>query len=242
MTFFIRLLTCLLISSIGVTTVHAQRAPRTPAAQNIEGETLSFSIDTQQRAINDLMTAELFIEQTDTQPAVLSQHINQTIAKALETAKAYPDVQVQTSGISTAPLYAKSGGKIESWRMRSDIRLETKNFKSLSELVGKLQTTLMLANITMALSPETRTQAIEAATVDAIHAFEKRAKLLASTRGKRYRIISMDINDSGFTPLRVMAMASDSKLFSSASGSSVPLEGGSSTVTINIRGSIELLD
>ena len=244
MTRFIRFSICCLAILLS-TGVSAQRTPPQVVATNQDNaaETLRFSVEAQREVTNDLIIAQLFFELTDTSPATLSQKINQTITKALETAKTYPDIKIQTSGSTTAPVYTKSGGKIEAWRMRSDIRLETENIKVLSELIGKLQTTLMLSDISMTLSPQIRTQAIEGVTVDAIRAFEQRAKLLASTRGKRYRIRNMDINDSGFAVNRVMTMMADkssSKYFSSGSG--IPLESGNSTVTVNIHGSIELID
>jgi predicted secreted protein len=123
--------------------------------------------------------------------------------------------------------------------MRSELRLESTDTAAMSELVGKLQETLALAQLSMEPAPETRRKAVADVTVDALRAFEVRARLIADTLGRRYRIAHLSVADHGLQPppmprMRAAVMA--------AEAAPAPLEGGESRVSVHVSGRIELLD
>jgi len=84
--------------------------------------------------------------------------------------------------------------------MRTDLALESTDPAALSELLGKLQGSLGVANLSMLPAPETRIKAENEATLDAITAFRARAKLIADSFGKPFRIKHLAINSSGRPP------------------------------------------
>jgi predicted secreted protein len=198
--------------------------------------TISLSSDATRPAANDLMQATVSAEATGMTPAELSRQINQTIAEALKLAKAYPSIKVQSGGTNTSPVYGKNSG-IESWRMRSDISLESGDTASLSELIGKLQTSLAVSSLRMSPSPETKRKAEDAAILDALALFKARAKLLADAHGKNYGIKELSINTGGRfspAPLRVTMAAPAS------STAPMPIESGESMVSATVSGKIEI--
>lgn len=201
--------------------------------------TAELSADASRPAPNDLAIAQLYAEQSGPDAAAVARQVNRNIASAIETARSYQDIKVQSAGTSTWPVYAKTGGRIEAWRMRSEIRLETRNTAALSELVGKLQASLAVSNISMQPAEETRRKAADEATVDAIRAFEQRAALIASTLGKNYRIHRLNIAESGARPPIYAKMRTSAMM---AEAAPAPMEGGESDISVSVNGSIELLD
>jgi len=210
----------------------------TSQAEAPPATTVSLVADGQQDAANDLAVAALFAEASDPQPGEVARRVNATLAGALAQAKKYPDVKVRSGSTQTYPIYAKNARSIEAWRMRSDLRLESRNLPALAELVAVLQKDLALSEITLQPAPETRKQAQDAATRGAIEAFRARAAMIAATLGKRYRLHHLDVGTQAIypppRPLARMAMAEAT--------APLPMEAGTSTVTTSVSGTIELID
>lgn len=209
----------------------AQTSPAPP--------TVELSADASHSAPNDLARANAFHEASGADAGALARDVNAIIAKAIETARAYPDVSTRSSGISTFPVYGQDGRRIEAWRLRADLHLESRNIPALSELLGKLQGTLAISSLVLQPAPETRNAAADRAVTDAIRAFEARAGSVSATLGKSYRIRSLVINYGGshapvFPPMRAMAMSADM--------APMPIESGETDVSVSVSGTIELLD
>ena len=199
---------------------------------------IDLSAEASRPAANDLARATVFAEASGATPGELANRIKGLMTEGLKIAKGYATVKMQSSGTSTYPVYAK-GGKIESWRMRSELTLESSDTAALSELLGKLQASLGVSSLAMLPAPETRKNAENEAMLDAVNAFKSRAKLLADTLGKSYRIKQLSVNSSGRTPVMPMMRASASF---AADAAPMPMEGGDSQVTVNVTGQIELLE
>lgn len=200
--------------------------------------TVDLAVDASTPAPNDLIRATVAADVTGASPADLAQKANSAIAEGLRVTKAYPAVKVRTGGAHSYPMYAQNG-KIERWRMRSEILLESRDPGALGELLGKLQTQLLVANVTASPSPETRAKAEERAVLDAISAFHARAKLVAGAFGKPYKIKTLNVGtQSGpVMPLmmkRGMAMAAEAM--------PMPVEAGESQVAVTVTGQVEIPD
>ncbi len=201
--------------------------------------TIDLSAEAMRPAANDLAVATAYFEASDASPAAVARQVNRTIAAALETAKSFGAVKTQSGATQTWPVYGKNGRSIEGWRMRSEIRLESRDIAAMSELLGKLQATLAVSQIGMEPAPETRLKAVEEATVEAIRAFEQRAQLVSTTLGKAYRIRHLSIGDSGYRPPIMPRMRA---AVMSAEAAPAPLEAGESQVGVAVSGTIELAE
>lgn len=203
------------------------------------GTTIDLFADASRPAANDLARATVFTETTSPTPGESAKRVNAAMAEAINTAKAYPRVTVQTAGTHTYPVYAKGGGKVEAWRMRSELVLESTDTPGLSSLLGKLQANLGVSGITLAPSPETRKKAEDLAYLDAIAAFKSRARLVADALGKPYQIKHLSLGGQSLRPpvpvLRSAAMAS-------MEAAPMPVEAGESQVNARVSGQIELAD
>ena len=201
--------------------------------------TVDLSAEASRRAPNDLAFASAYFEAQDASPARLAQRVNETIAAALAQARAYPDVSTRSAGVHTWPVYGKDGRRIEGWRMRSDLQLESRNLPAMSELVGRLQGNLAIAQLAMRPAPDTEKRTADEAATEAIRAFEGRAKAISATLGKQYRIrhLSVAYGSSG-GPVRPMMRA----MAMAAEAAPAPIEAGDSEVSVTVSGTIELLD
>ncbi len=107
-------------------------SPATAASTLIE-----LSAEASTPARNDLARATLTAEATGTTAGEVARQVNALMSEALKISKKYDKVKTQSAGASTYPIYTKNG-KIETWRMRSELLLESLDIEALSELVGKL--------------------------------------------------------------------------------------------------------
>jgi predicted secreted protein len=201
--------------------------------------TIDLSTEASRTAVNDLARATVFAEATGATPGELSKRVNSLIADGLKTARGYSNIKTQSGATNTYPVYTK-GGKIDAWRMRSELTIESIDTSALSELLGKLQASLGVSSIIMQPAPETRKKAENEAMLDAVTAFKSRAKLLADALGKPYRIKQLSVNSSGRPP--VMPMMRASAGFASAESSPMPMEAGESLISANVSGQIELIE
>ena len=203
------------------------------------GTLIDLNAEASRPASNDLIQVSVYSEASGSNPADLAKKVNQAVAEALKVIKATPGVTVKSGRQHTYPVYGQNQ-KIDSWRMRSELAIESKESATVSELVGNLQQMrLAVGNISQLPSPANRLAVEEESTKEAIRAFQKRAASVAEVFGKPYRIKQMSIQQNGSPPQpvvrqRVAMMAADA--------APMPLEAGESLITTHISGQIELAD
>jgi predicted secreted protein len=186
---------------------------------------------------NDLMLANLYVQQDGADSAQVGNTVNRALAAALGIAKSYPAVKVRTGNNQTMPVYDRSN-KQTGWRGRGEIRLETRDFTAGANLIGKLQASLQLANLSFAVAPETRKKVEDELIAEAIGAFKSRAELIKGVMaGKSYKIQRINLN-TGYSgpPPRPQMMA----MTKSADVAPPPVEGGTSQVNVQVTGAIEV--
>ncbi|WP_079433926.1 SIMPL domain-containing protein [Zoogloea sp. LCSB751] len=223
----------LLLSATGVHAANGASPPALPTAD--------ISVEASRPAPNDQFRAQVYYETTETSPGELSRKVNTVITQALQTARSYPAVKVRTGGNLTYPVYGKNVRNIEAWRMRSSLTLEAQDSAALSELLGKLQQSMVISGLNAAPSSETWKKIEDQAIVDALAAFEARAKLVATGLNKKWKIKHVSINSGGIQQKPIMPLARSASLMA-AEAVAAPIEAGDSTVSVSVNGQIELLE
>ena len=205
----------------------------------LAGTTVDLSAEASRPAANDMVRATVFAEASGSNPAELARRVNQDIAEGLKTIKGKAGVSVKSGHQSTFPVYAQNQ-KIESWRMHSELVLESRDAAAVSELLGQLQQMrLAIGSVSQLPAPETRRKVEDEATRDAIGAFRQRAAVVADVLGKPYKIRHLSIQQSGQMPPMPVMRASRAM---AAEAAPPPLEAGESLVTTTVSGQIELAD
>lgn len=159
----------------------------------------------------DRMHVILFTEAQDTDPAHLANQITTTLNHALARARQAEGVTVGTGNRSSYPVYDKEGSQITGWRERAELRLESGDFATLSQLTGELMANLKMASLQFSVSDALRKQNEEALLKEAVAAFRARARLATDALGGRdYKLVSLNLNTGGFQPMmRASAMKAD---------------------------------
>ncbi len=202
------------------------------------GTLIDFRVDVQKSVANDLGRATAYAETNGADPADVAHKLKTIIGDGLAIAKAQPGIVVKSGATHTYPIYAKNGRNIESWRMRSELLLESRDAAALSAAVGKLQgSTLAVSNLNFSPAAETRRQVEDEAALEAIEAFRAKAARLAAAMKKSYRIVRMNIGSSGQTPQPMYRAAA-----MQAEAAPMPIEAGESNIGVNISGQIELTE
>jgi len=201
------------------------------------GTLIDFQAQAELTAPNDLGRASAYVEASGPNPSELSRKVNKVLADALVIAKRQTEVKVKSGGTHTYPVYGKGNRTIEGWRMRSEILLESRDAAALSELLGKLQATLAVGNLSFSPSTDTRRTIEDEATLDAIARFQEKATRYAAALKKTYRIRSLNVQSNSAQPT---PMYRGMALMAASDAAPMPVEAGDSTVTVVVSGQIEL--
>ncbi|PKO39198.1 MAG: cyclic nucleotide-binding protein [Betaproteobacteria bacterium HGW-Betaproteobacteria-6] len=210
------------------------------AATAQAGALVDLSAQASRPAANDMVRASVYSEASGKNPAELAQRVNADIAEALKLIRSKDGISVKSGQQSTYPVYSQ-GQKIDGWRMRSELVLESKDQEGVSALLGKLQQMrLAVGGVSMLPSPETRRKAEDEATREAIVAFQSRAAVIADQLGKGWKIKQLNVQQGGGMPMPMLRAARG--VMMAAEAAPAPLEASESLVTTNVGGQIELAD
>lgn len=210
------------------------------AAASQAGALIDLAAEAGRPAANDMVRASVYSEASGSNPADLARQANGNIGEALKLIREKKGVTVKSGNQSTYPIYTQSR-KIDGWRMRSELLIESRDFGAVSELLGRLQQMrLAVGDIAQMPSPETRRQVEDEAMREAIRAFQNRAAVVAEQLGKGWKIKQMHINQGGGSPVPIMRGARAAML--AADATPAPIEAGESTITTHVTGQIELED
>ncbi|MEK6244581.1 MAG: SIMPL domain-containing protein [Pseudomonadota bacterium] len=198
---------------------------------------VSLSAQAEREIPNDLLTATLAAEAEGADPAQLADSVNRTMQRALAGALAYKSVKAQSAGYQTIPVYDKN--RVTRWRVRQELRLESADFAAATELIGKLQSTLMVTGLALSVSGETRRKAENALIAEALAAFDERARVVRDAmKAKGYRVRDLQVSPGGAPPRPVLAMAA--RAMSAEPVAQPAVEPGSTRILITVSGTIQL--
>lgn len=189
---------------------------------------------------NDNLIGTLATSSTDTTLESISKQAKTTINQALTISKKYPTVRVKTGQTYTHPVFDQNNKKIKSWSIRSEIVLDSKDRDAFSELVGLLQEKMEVVNIQQSVSPERIKESEDAMMVDAIQAFNARAKVIASAMGKGYSIRNLSVNPESISHSPMLMRSVSAKSGAEMMNSPIPVAMGTSTVAVSVNGQIAL--
>ena len=231
MNLFLRLLVVPLLLTPIFVTGPAMAADDTPRYNQIH-----FQVERSRPVENDRMQAVLSLTAEDDNAARLADQINRSMQAALKTAKARPKVEVRSGSYRTYPVYNKE--KIQRWRATQELWLEGSDFAELGGLIGQLQERLQVSSINFSVSAERRRAVEDELITQALDAFKQRAELVRKQlAAKGYRIVDVSINTGGGQPAPIMIRAT---AMEAASVAPPALEAGTSTLSVNVSGVIEL--
>jgi predicted secreted protein len=189
----------------------------------------------------DTLTVTLFVEEQGPDPGQLATRVNARLDEALARAKKEPKIDARSGNYQTNPTYDRAN-QITGWRIRADIVLEGRDFKSVAALAGALQPALKLWSMTFSLSRGAREAAEAALLTEAIGKFQERARAVAKGFGfPGYMLGQIVVRSDGpvHAPVAFRGAAM-SMMADAAPPAPVPVEGGKNAVTVTVSGSVVL--
>jgi predicted secreted protein len=196
---------------------------------------VSLNAEAEREVPNDLLTATLAAEAEGADPAQLADSVNRAMQRALSAALAVKSVKAQSGAYQTIPVYDKN--RVARWRVRQELRLESADFAAATELIGKLQASLMVTGLSLSVSAEARRKAENALIAEALAAFEERARVVRDAmKAKGYRVRDLHVSPGGSPPRPMLAMAA--RTLQEAAPPAV--EPGSTRLLITVSGTIQL--
>lgn len=216
---------------IAAATASAQMMPPPAGVLNLDANA---SMDVPQ----DVVHITLAYEQQSDDPAALANALNTRTDQVLASAKRQSGVTAQTGSLTVYPS-TDTNGKINGWRGRSEVRLDSRDFAAASKLAGSLSSQMQVANVTFSLSPETRDAAQAKLSGQAIATFKQKAANASSAFGfGGYTIREVSVSGGESAPPRPMMMRMNAA--PTAKMADMPIEGGNSTVTVTVNGSVQM--
>lgn len=210
------------------------------AAQTQPAGVLSLSAQASAEIPQDVVTITLFYEQEASDPSSLTNTLNQRADAALQRAKGVSNVTAHSGQFSVFPSTDRDG-RISAWRGRTEVVLESRDFAAASKLAGDMSSIMQIGNVQFSLSPETQRTAEQKLTSEAIASFRDQAAAGARAFGYGgYSIREVNIGHSGLQPRPVMMMSARAMSADAKMAAPLSLEGGTSTVTVNVSGSVQM--
>jgi predicted secreted protein len=198
------------------------------------------SVSTQMDVRQEKLSAVLFAEEEGLDTARLADAVNQRIALAMDLAKNEDGVKAHVLGYSSNPFYKKQ--RVEGWRVRQSLELQSNDPTRLGLLIGKLQSDLNVQSINYSVAEQVITASTEQLIDQAMVAFRQRALRIAETWGRDgYRLVQLAIQDRQLPPQQPMPFQAGLAHVSAAPVVAPPiLEGGEQQLSVTITGTIEL--
>jgi predicted secreted protein len=188
----------------------------------------------------DVVDITLFYEQEASDPSALTATLNQRADAALQKARGVSGVTARTGSFAIFPSTDRDG-RISAWRGRTEVVLESHDFAAASKLAGQMASVMQVGNVQFSLSPEAQRAAEQKLTGEAIRSFRDQAASSAQAFGfSGYSIREVNVNHSGVMPRPMMMMSARAMCADAKTMAPMPLEGGTSTVTVNVSGSVQM--
>lgn len=188
----------------------------------------------------DTLTATLFTEEQGPDPAQLAARVNARLDEALAKAKAQPKIEARSGNYQTSPVYDRAG-QITGWRIRAEIRVESRDFKAVGALTGGLQPAMKLASMVFSLSRATREAAEASLLAEALARYQEKARAIAKALGfPGYVLGQINVRSEGGVPPPIVPRGVAMAAMADAAPPPVPTEGGTNAVTVHVSGTVVL--
>jgi predicted secreted protein len=210
-------------------------------AEDVHYNQVSVRAEVNQEVPRDLMLVTLYSEAQNTDPAKLAAEITETMNKALGQARQVKGITIRQGSRNSYPIYDDKGQKITGWRERSELRLESADFATLSKLTGELLNDLKMGGMDFSISTPTRKASEDTLLKDAVAAFKARAQLVTEALGgSSYKMVNLNLNTSGYPQPYLRAPVMMMKAARADAAPTPEVEAGTSQVSVTADGVIEV--
>ncbi|WP_374523581.1 SIMPL domain-containing protein [Hydrogenophaga sp.] len=213
-------------------------AQTVPVPSNVVQLQASGSVDVPQ----DWLTVRLSTTREASDAATVQNQLKQATEAALASLRAQVrpgDFEVRTGSFGVYPRYA-SAGKMAGWHGSAEVIIEGRDIERISAAAGKVSG-MTVGQMGFSLSREARRKLESQVQAMAIDRFKARAAEIAQGfgfTGYQLREVSVSAADEPGRPIYARPMAMEAK--AAMSDAPIPVEAGTSTVSVTVSGSVQL--
>lgn len=201
---------------------------------------IDFQTDVEKEIANDLLQATLSVELNNKNPAALAKDLTTITNDALKQGANFSTVKLTSGNQQTYPVY-NDKNRLDGWRGRAELKVESKDFKAAGELISLLQSKLQLSNLNFSVAPETRRELENQLITEAVAAFRQRAdKIKTAWDAKSYKLVQMNLGTTNNQQPQPMYMMRAAKMEMASDAPAADYAGGQSRLNVQVSGSIEL--
>lgn len=217
--------------------VWAQRPAHIPSPATPDDAVLTLQASASRQVKEDTVDIVLSVDRDGTDQATVSRAINTALSAVMDKVKNDKSVNASTDSYRVEPRF-NDQGHITGWQGQGQVRLTSRDFDHAAALAASLSGQAAIASINFRVSSQARAHIESELLTEAAAAFRARAKAAATAFGyDQYRIIELNLGGGGQAPMpRMMLMAA--KVSASPS---VPLESGTTTISLEVNGKVALL-
>ncbi|GAA6152404.1 SIMPL domain-containing protein [Pseudoteredinibacter isoporae] len=211
------------------------------SAEELNYNVVNISASAKTELANDLMEVTLSSFHQDDKSERAAGQVNRDMSWAIDLLKRSSAVKYKTTGYNTYPNYSRNN-RITSWTSSQRVVIESADFDALGDVLTKLQERLKMESMRFTTKDDTRDSVQDDLTVKALSAFKHKAKLIQKAmEAKSYRIVNMSVDQQGHYNPPVSYARAEMKSMSMSDVAPVAMEAGESTISTQVRGSIQLV-
>ena len=200
---------------------------------------LSLSAEAWREVTQDRVAVVLAASHEAQQPGPAQAQVNQQLEPVLARLKGLENIEVQSAGYRTDPVWKDS--RIVAWRARGAIRLAAAPSEAFNALVGELAGALNVESVSHFLSREARTAVEQSLIADAVAAFRAKADAATSALGYAgWTVRTLSVGDSGGGQPEPMPKVMMARSVAADSAAPMPIAEGRTTVSVNVSGAVVL--
>ncbi len=164
------------------------------------------------------------------------------MAWATNLLRPYEMLNIKTRDYQTYPRYDTSQvRRLIGWRATQTLQLETEDFGAAGEAIQKLQEKLQVQGIHLMTKDSTREAASDQLIDEALNAFKDRARLVQKNMGSSgYTVLDVNIQTGQSNAPMFNARAEMADVMRSSVASEPVVEPGTSRVTVQVFGRVQL--
>lgn len=224
------------VLSLGlVTTVNAETTNKIE-----KGSAFHFSTQVSRTVEKDLMTAEVYSRKSGKKLSDLKKTVSTNLNRVLEQAKKHSEIELFAEGITNYADY-DSKGKIIGWVAEGKIRLISKNFDAVAEVLENLGEDVAISYVDFSVSKEKSASLEDEMTLEIVKQFQHKAELIQkSLNASKYTLRDVQLHtpngENYHQQPRMYAMSAKAATFET--NDSLPLEAGKQTISATASGKV----
>ena len=208
------------------------------AAEELNYNIINLQADAARQVDNDVMVVIMSALFEANSAAEAAKNVNKMMIWAAAIAGKSDSIKSQTMNYQTRPLYKNKA--VVGWTVNQQIRFESKEFESLSTLVGTLQEKLRVQSMQFEVSPDRQENTVTELITASLEAFGEKARLVTKTLGAGdYRIVNISVREE--SPVAPYRRSFQAEAMSVQQSSAPHVEAGDSKLNVRAEGTVQLI-